>query len=399
MSSNLVAGRYRLIEARSATRMAEVFAAEDIVLSRRVALKLLADDADAIRFEREAHAAAALTHANVVQVFDYGRDDGRPYMVLEYLEGGTLEERLSERSRLRDDEALRIARDVAAGLAHAHKHGVVHRDLKPGNVLFDAEGHAKVGDFGIARIVGAETLTAAGTVVGTAAYISPEQVAGATVTPASDVYSFGVLLYRMLTGRLPFESERALELAEMHRTRRAPPLLSVRPDAPGPLAALAMRALAKQPEARPADGAALLAMLEQRSPVAASANETPTVVLPSRRRRSLPLPVAVALVALVLVAGGIAAALLVTGRHASSPQAPFGRGRGTTGKAAGRGSSTTGSVASTASTTTTARTAATTSNTHPATLPTSAPTVSVPTISVPATPTVVSITVDTTTTP
>src|SRR5438094_618096 len=151
MSSDLVGGRYRLIGSRSRTRMAEVFEAEDLMLDRRVALKLLGSDADAVRFEREARAAAALTHPNIVQVFDSGRHHGRPYMVLEYLEGGTLEQRLTER-RLRDDEVWRIARDVAGGLAHAHERGVIHRDLKPGNVLFDAEGRAKVGDFGIARI-------------------------------------------------------------------------------------------------------------------------------------------------------------------------------------------------------------------------------------------------------
>jgi eukaryotic-like serine/threonine-protein kinase len=403
MSSDLVAGRYRLIGARSTTRMAEVFEAQDLMLERRVALKLLGSDADAVRFEREARAAAALTHPNIVQVFDYGRHHGRPYMVLEYLEGGTLEERLARMSRLRDDEVLRIARDVAAGLAYAHEHGVVHRDLKPGNVLFDTEGRAKVGDFGIARIVGADTLTDEGTVVGTAAYISPEQVAGATVTPAADVYSFGVLLYRMLSGRLPFESDRTLELAEMHRTREPPPLRSVRPDAPAALAALAMSALAKQPQARPRDGAALLAGLERPGPSAPPGGDAPTMVLPVRRRRGLSSRAAIALGALALVAAGVVAAILVTGRHASAPADTSGPLPGTTAKPPTSASSTTQSVASTASTTTpstashTAPTMSRTASTTPVTPPPTTSVPSVPSVSVTVTSTTASVTVPTTT--
>jgi eukaryotic-like serine/threonine-protein kinase len=403
MSADVVAGRYRLIGARSTTRMAEVFEAQDLMLDRRVALKLLGSDADAVRFEREARAAAALTHPNIVQVFDYGRHHGRPYMVLEYLDGGTLEERLTERSRLRDDEVLRIAREIAAALAHAHERGVIHRDLKPGNVLFDAEGRAKVGDFGIARIVGADTLTEEGTVVGTAAYISPEQVAGAPVTPATDVYSFGVLLYRMLSGRLPFESDKTLELAEMHRARQPPPLPSLRSDVPAPLAAVAMRALAKQPEARPADGAALSAMLdEQRPPVVASVGDAPTAVLPVGRRRPTSSRVAIALVAVALVAGGILAAVLVTGGNTSAPAVTSAPRPGTTAKPASSASSTTQSVASTVSTTTpstASRTSATTSRSPSTTAATSLPTTSTPSVSLPVTSTSVSATLGTTTTP
>ena len=209
MPDAVIAGRYRLEYALGRGGMSEVYCAQDEELERRVALKLLAPNADTARFEREARAVAALAHPNVTQLYDYGEDDGRPYMVLEYVPGGTLEERLAETNGapLPDDEARVIAAGIAAGLAHAHERGVVHRDLKPANVLFDEERRPKLADFGIARMVaGSGTLTEAGTVLGTAAYISPEQASGEPATAASDVYSFGVILYRMLTGRLPFES-------------------------------------------------------------------------------------------------------------------------------------------------------------------------------------------------
>ena len=183
-------------------------------------------------------------------------------MVLEYVPGGTLEERLREQKPLPDEESWRIAAGVAAGLAHAHARGVVHRDLKPANVLFDEEGRPKLADFGIARMAAGEgTLTEAGTVLGTAAYISPEQAMGEPATAASDVYSFGVILYRMLTGRLPFESNDPLELVMLHRDEPPPPISQFRPDAPAMLESTAMAALAKEPGDRPQDGAALLAEL------------------------------------------------------------------------------------------------------------------------------------------
>src|SRR5512146_3557176 len=201
MSEELVAGRYRLLEPLGRGAMSAVRAADDLELGRRVAVKTLSPSADRQRFEREARAVAALSHANIVALYDYGESDGRPFMVLECLQGGSLEDRLGSGQPLPDAETRRITADVAAGLAHAHERGLVHRDLKPANILFDAEGRAKIADFGIARIAGGESLTAAGTVLGTAAYISPEQAAGEPATPASDVYSFGAILYRMLTGR------------------------------------------------------------------------------------------------------------------------------------------------------------------------------------------------------
>ena len=262
MPETVIAGRYRLHELLGRGGMSEVWRAEDLELGRDVAIKLLAADADRARFEREARAVASLAHPNVMQLYDYGESEGRPYMVLEYVPGGTLEDRLRDGGPLPDDETNDIAVGIASGLAHAHARGVVHRDLKPANVLFDEEGRPKIADFGIARMAAGEgTLTEAGTVLGTAAYISPEQASGEPAGAASDVYSFGVMLYRMLAGRLPFASNDPMELVLMHRDTPPPPLTQFRTDAPARLESTAMLALSKDPFERPADGAALLAEL------------------------------------------------------------------------------------------------------------------------------------------
>jgi eukaryotic-like serine/threonine-protein kinase len=322
MASLTLAERYRLQDLLCTSEMAEVRTATDLVLERRVVVKLLAPDADRPRFEREAQAVAALAHPNIVQLFDYGEEAGRPYIVFEYLPGGSLEERLDSARRFPDEETARIGAEVAAGLAHAHARGVVHRDMKPGNVLFDLEGRAKIADFGIARISGANTITKAGMVLGTAAYISPEQAAGEPAVPASDVYSFGVLLYRLLSGRLPFEAQSPIELAAMHRDADVPPLASIRPDAAASLARLAMSALAKRPEARPADGAALLDALDfgQRERIGTE-DETEVVdARPPKRRLSKPLIAGGSLALLTII--GFLGALLLTNEPASAPAVP-----------------------------------------------------------------------------
>jgi serine/threonine-protein kinase len=342
MPDTVIAGRYRLEDVLGHGGMSEVYRAHDLELGRRVALKLLAPDADSARFEREARAVASLAHPNVMQLYDYGEDDGRPFMVLEFVPGGTLEERLAAANGrpLPDSESQAIAAGIAAGLAHAHARGVVHRDLKPANVLFDDDGRPKLGDFGIARLAAGEgTLTEAGTVLGTAAYISPEQAAGAPATPASDVYSFGVILYRMLTGRLPFESSDPLELVMMHRDLPPPPVTDLRDDPPGRLESTATAALQKDPAERPHDGAALLAALGVAGAAAASAlgddatrvlpaaapATAPTTVSPAAplppppRRSRMPLLVAALLV--LLLAGG-ALAYEMTRPAASSGTTP-----------------------------------------------------------------------------
>jgi serine/threonine-protein kinase len=249
-------------------------------------------------------------------------------MVLEYLPNGSLEERLKD-GPLPDAETLRLATEIAAGLAQAHERGLVHRDLKPANVLFDAEDRAKIADFGIARMGDSGTLTEAGTVLGTASYISPEQASGRPAGPESDVYSFGVILFRMLTGRLPFVSTNAMELVRMHRDDPPPAVAEFRHDAPARLESLAAAALAKEPADRPADGDALLRELRgdggQRTvlipPGAIPAAPDATQVMaparsPSRWRKRafwlVPL-------ALVLLGAGVALALVTTGGGGATP--------------------------------------------------------------------------------
>jgi len=302
--------------------MSEVWAAADLELERTVAVKLLAADADPARFDREARAAAGLAHANVCALYDYGLAEGRRFMVLEYLPGGSLEERLEAGTPLADDETRRIAGEVAAGLAHAHQRGVVHRDLKPSNILFDSEGRAKIADFGIARTAGAAGLTEAGTILGTAAYISPEQAAGRQATTASDVYSFGVILFRMLTGRLPFESPDGLALAAMHRDLPAPPVSDLRPDTPPLLESVAAAALAKSPMDRPRDGSALAAELGSSLPATGSTDSTAATVViaptrSTRRRRIVP-----ALAVAVVAAAGVGLAMALTVGNNSTPAPP-----------------------------------------------------------------------------
>jgi eukaryotic-like serine/threonine-protein kinase len=319
MADEVIAGRYRLLEPLGRGAMSSVWLAQDDELERRVAVKMLAQSADRDRFEREARAVAALSHPNICSLYDYGEADGRPYMVLEYLPNGSLEERLKD-GPLPDQETTRLAAEMAAGLAHAHERGLVHRDLKPANVLFDAEDRAKIADFGIARMGGSGTLTEAGTVLGTASYISPEQASGQPAGPASDVYSFGVILFRMLTGRLPFVSTNAMELVRMHRDDPPPSVADFRADAPVRLESLVAAALAKDPADRPADGGALLRELRGAGGDATvmlapralpSASDATQVLRPSRRLRRKREYWLVPLVGLLLAAG-IAVALLTT---------------------------------------------------------------------------------------
>jgi len=410
VADELVGGRYRLVVRLGVGGMSEVWAADDVELGRRVALKLLARDADPARFEREAQAVAALAHPNICRLYDYGEADGRPFMVLEYLGGGTLEDRLVPGEPYPPEETERIARELAAGLEHAHARGLIHRDLKPANVLFDDEGVAKIADFGIARLVGSGTLTETGTLLGTAAYISPEQAQGLPATAASDVYSFGVILYRMLAGRLPFESESPIELARMHIQERPFPLADARPTAPPALAALAEASLAKDPQARPPDGGALVRALSS-GEQALTLGDAPTIVAGSeptrviprggpggRRRRPVPLPlVLAALLLLGAGAAGVAIAFLV-GRSNDSTPAPSSAARRT--RASGTTTTAPSTTTPTASTSTAASTRTTT--TAPTTVappPAPPPTPPPPTPPPPPTTVPTTVTIPVTTTP
>jgi serine/threonine-protein kinase len=248
------------------------------------------------------------------------------------LPGGTLEERLAH-GPLPPAETSRIARGIAAGLAQLHDRGLVHRDLKPANVLFDEEGRPKLGDFGLARrVAGAGTLTEAGTVLGTAAYLSPEQAAAEPAGPASDVYSFGVILFRMLTGALPFVADEPLALLNMHRYAAPPAVAELQPDAPPDLAALAEAALRKDPAQRPADGNALLAALSGEAPtmLIAPADTAVTRVVPTPvppdggppPRRLWREPAVIAAAVVLLALGGGLLAWAVTRSDTPAPAAP-----------------------------------------------------------------------------
>ncbi|MFL5953001.1 MAG: serine/threonine-protein kinase [Gaiellaceae bacterium] len=386
MADELIAGRYRLLEPLGRGAMSSVWLAEDEELGRRVAVKMLGPTADRQRFQREARAAAALSHPNIAAVYDYGEAAGRPYMVLEHLPNGSLEERL-KRGPLDDEETTRIATEIAAGLAHAHERGLVHRDLKPANILFDGENRAKIADFGIARMGDDGTLTEAGTVLGTASYISPEQAAGVPAGPASDVYSFGVMLFRMLTGQLPFVSGNAMELVRMHRDDTPPPVAAFREDAPPRLEALAAAALAKDPAARPADGGALLRQLRSGddsattilgTPIASDATQILRRPPPPGRRRTLPL---LLLAAALLVAGG-ALAFVATRSGGGTPAPSTGLSLPTVSTSKPTTQPATTAPTTTAKTTTTTPSTTSPSTTAPTTthhVTTTAPTTTAPT--------------------
>jgi serine/threonine protein kinase len=279
LSVQELAGRYSVEEVLGRGGMASVYLARDEELERQVAVKVLAEHlADAPgfrdRFMREARLAAQLSHPNIVQVFDVGEDDGRPFIVMEYVEGATLAEELKQRKRLDPPEVVDLALQVCGGLEQAHAAGLVHRDIKPQNLLLRADGTVKIADFGIARAAETTRFTQAGSVLGTAAYLSPEQALGEEVTAAADIYSLGCVLYELLTGRTPHVFESLPELVAKHRTEPIRPLRELRPDVSERLEAVVMRTLARKPEYRPESAAALAEELAVASP------EPPTRPLP-----------------------------------------------------------------------------------------------------------------------
>ena len=234
--------------------MADVYLAEDQELGRRVALKLLndrhaADEQFVERFRREAQSAAGLSHPNIVSIFDRGRAEGTYYIAMEYLEGRTLKELLIRNGPTPVPIAIDYARQILGALSFAHRNGIVHRDIKPHNIVVGSDGRLKVTDFGIARS-GASQMTEAGSIVGTAQYLSPEQARGAPVDPRSDLYSLGIVLYEMLTGRVPFTGDTPVEIAMKHLSQVPEPPSKLRPEVPHDLDAVVMRSLAKDPEQR-----------------------------------------------------------------------------------------------------------------------------------------------------
>jgi serine/threonine-protein kinase len=247
-------GRYMILRKLGAGGMADVYLAEDQELGRRVAIKILndrhANDEQFVeRFRREAKNAAGLSHPNIVSIFDRGQAENTYYIAMEYLDGRSLKELITARGPAPIHVAVDYARQILAALRIAHRQGVVHRDIKPHNVLVDGEGRIKVTDFGIAR-AGPSQMTEEGSIIGTAQYLSPEQAQGAPVTPSSDLYSVGIVLYELLTGTVPFAGDTPVELAMKHLSKTPAPPSRLRPEVPRDLDFVVLRALAKGPEER-----------------------------------------------------------------------------------------------------------------------------------------------------
>jgi eukaryotic-like serine/threonine-protein kinase len=252
-----VAGRYTIARRLGAGGMSTVFLATDTVLERDVAIKLLAEhlaeDPDFVaRFRREALAAARLQHPNIVQVFDSGQDESsaRHYIVMEYVDGPSCADVLRERKQMEIDETVRIVRDACHGLDYAHRAGVVHRDVKPGNLLVGEQGFTKLADFGIAKAAEQTRITQVGSVLGTAAYLSPEQARGEEAGPPSDIYSLGVCAYQFLTGRLPHEYSSLTELALKQQQEGVEAITAARPEVPRELDQAIRLALERDPQMR-----------------------------------------------------------------------------------------------------------------------------------------------------
>jgi serine/threonine-protein kinase len=266
-SGTLVDGRYRITSRLGSGGMADVYCAEDEQLGRRIALKLLhrrfAQDPGFVeRFRREAQAAAGLQHPNIVSVYDRGSYEDTYYIAMEYLPGRTLKQLIRSEAPLDPVRAIAITTQILQAARFAHRHGVIHRDLKPHNVIVDESDHAKVTDFGIAR-AGASDMTETGSIMGTAQYLSPEQAQGHAVSASSDLYSIAVVLYELLTGRVPFDAESAVTIALKHvsETPTAPTVLN--PAIPPELAQIVMWGLNKNPADRPQDADQFIAALEQ----------------------------------------------------------------------------------------------------------------------------------------
>jgi serine/threonine-protein kinase len=319
-----LSGRYRLDAHIGTGGMSTVYCAFDTVLERKVAIKVMhrefAADSDQLeRFRREARAVAQLSHPHIVGVIDAGEDEGHPYIVFEYVDGETLKDRIRRHGRLPVDEAVAYAIEIARALGAAHERGIVHRDIKPQNILLDEEGAAKVTDFGIARSLTEEGLTAEGRVLGTTDYVSPEQALGHPVDGRSDIYSLGIVLFEMLTGDVPFHGENQVAVAMKHVREALPDVQSLRPQISAHLASVVDRMTDKDLERRYPDAPALVADLEDALASTAArtgqATGEATAVLrtlsPAARRRLPPrlrwqIPLLVVLLVGALAAGGVA---------------------------------------------------------------------------------------------
>jgi hypothetical protein len=340
-----LSGRYRLEERIGAGGMSTVYRATDETLQRQVAIKLMnrevAGDSDQLeRFRREARAVAQLSHPHIVGVIDAGEDldptHPRPYIVFEYVEGETLKERIRRLGRLPITEAVAYAIEIARALGTAHSRHIVHRDVKPQTVMIDDEGSAKVTDFGIARTLDEDGLTADGRVLGTTDYVSPEQALGQRVSGQSDLYSLGIVLWEMLTGEVPFKGDNQVAVAMKHVREELPDVRLHRPEVSAALAAVVDTATAKHPEDRYADDQELIADLEDVLAIeaaragGATTGEVTTVLrtLPRRARRRVPFTILhrrmLVPLALLIVACLAAVAVLVVVRSHRGTATPAG---------------------------------------------------------------------------
>jgi eukaryotic-like serine/threonine-protein kinase len=297
-------GRYRMGALLATGGMGEVWAAHDLLLDRPVAVKVLSgalagDGRAAERLRREARAAARLEHPSIARVLDLGEHDGRPYLVMELLEGESLAARIDRAGPMAPAEAARVVTAVADALQAAHTAGVVHRDVKPGNVFLTTGGEVKVLDFGIAWCAHDAALTT-GELLGTAAYLAPERVLGHRATPAADIYALGVVLYELLAGHRPFEASSEVELAMAHVNANPPPLREVAPATPPFLVAACHQAMAKDPSARPPSAAAFANLVQGEGhgststrPLRVAAAPAITRPLPLSAAAGAPIPVPV----------------------------------------------------------------------------------------------------------
>ena len=321
-----IADRYELTDVVGSGGMSSVYCAFDTLLERNVALKILherftGDEDHVERFRREARAVAQLSHPNIVTVIDRGETDGKQFIVFELVDGENLKELVERGGPLPVRRALEIGLEVARALSFAHGQGLVHRDVKPQNVLLDADGRAKVTDFGIVRSVGTVGNTETGTVLGTSQYIAPEQARGEHVDALTDVYSFGVVLWELLCGDVPYPGDSFLSVAMKHVNEPVPSVLDRRPDAPVRLASLVERCMAKVPSERPQSMDVVVAELQAcLAELDAKGGEESTMIIrkpvarpvrPQRARRSSRASLVVIVLGALVLAGVLGAYVLV----------------------------------------------------------------------------------------
>jgi predicted Ser/Thr protein kinase len=324
MAEELIAGRYELEQKVGSGGMSKVYRAHDRLLERTVALKILheqysQDDEYVERFRREARSVAQLTHPNIVTVIDRGEHEGRQFIVFEYIDGENLKQLVEREGPLPARQVIELGLQIASALASAHARGVVHRDVKPQNVILTDEGRPKVTDFGIARSSDVESVTLTGTVMGTSEYIAPEQARGEAVDYRSDVYSLGVILYELCTGDVPYPGENPVSVAMRHLHEPVPSARAHRPDIPGRLDAAIRKAMAKDPAERFGSMDELIAALEGSLRGLGDGEQTIVLPAPARPRRGrraarrVVRAVVLSVLALLLVAAAAVGAFALVG--------------------------------------------------------------------------------------